>query len=192
VRNKNQLTLTRLKNVLRLKLLGEITLKDIIMQRVYIWTLCLIIGVIFSGCTLTSWGIKFEFVFINQTDYTIEFMINSDKEDGVWLSDDNRWSRMLEIPPNSISKVLANVGDGPKRIDPILNAREAIRHLLFNLEHKSGTVFIDKTECVFFDNSSFALASNYEYEVFGDRHIRYTYTFTNADFEVAKPCEEEE
>jgi len=175
---------------------GEITLKtDITMVRKHIWTLCLVIGVIFNSC---SRCLMEEFVFINETNHTIEFSIWwAQMEDGVWLGSLER--RIVKIPPNSKSQVFAYIYNvSSKKIIPNLHQQNlegllGYYHYWQHYGRRGIPVLVDGTECFLFENSGFVLASNYESEVFErDRRIRYTYTFTNVDFEVAKPCEEEE
>jgi len=139
-----------------------------------------------------------EFVFINESDHTIEFYIfGANMEDGIPLIYQER--RIVKLLPNSKSKVFAYMYNVTSRkIDPNLNQQwlEGVLNSHYYWHHygKNGKpVFVDSTECFLFRNSGFALASNYESEVFErDRRVRHTYTFTNADFEIGKPCEEED
>ena len=164
------------------------------MQRVYIWMLCLTIGVIFNSC---SYGMIDEFVFINESDHTIEFYIfGANMEDGIPLIYQER--RIVKILPNSKSKVFAYMYNVTSRkIDPNLNQQwlKGVLNYHYYWHHYSRDgkpVLVDGTKCFLFEESGFALASNYESKVFErDRRVRHTYTFTNTDFEIGKPCEEQ-
>jgi len=147
-----------------------------------------VIGVIGNSCMQVSYGGELEFVFINETDHTIEFCIWADIEDDT-SAPYSEWPRTVKILPNSTSKVFAieTVG-GSKGISPDLH-QKTIENLICSFDEKFS-ILVDSVECFWFENTGFALASNYENEVLGDRRVRYTYTFTNADFEIGKPCEE--
>ena len=159
------------------------------MQRVYIWTLCLTIGITGNSC-LVSHTLRYEFVFINETDHTIELYIWPHMIDGVWFSSLER--RAVKILPNSKSRVFAIPSPSGPEVNPAL-PQGVLQMLLHGpLIEDMVSILVDDTECFLFRDSGFALASNYKSEVFErDRRVRHTYTFTNADFEVAKPCEEE-
>jgi hypothetical protein len=148
----------------------------------------LIIGITGNSC-LVSYALTDEFIFINETDHTIELYIWPHKIDGVGVSSLER--RTVKVLPNSKSKIFSVPTRGSKEINPNLPQQ----FIQFSLGYERGqtSVFVDSTECFLFEETGFALASNYENEVFeGDRRVRHTYTFTNADFEIGKPCEEEE
>jgi len=160
------------------------------MARKYIWTLCLTIGIIGNGC-FVSYLHTDEFVFINETDRTIEFYIWPHMIDGVHVSTEKRTIKLL---PNSKSKVFTMLSSGGKEINPNLHQGILLTFLLDDYRENKIFILVNGTECFLFENSGFALASNYENEVSSrrDRRVRHTYTFTNADFETGKPCEEEE
>lgn len=153
--------------------------------------LCLIFGVLSNSCNY-SYEITDEFVFINETDHTIEFYIWANVENGVpvW-----KLPTAVKILPNSKSKVFFTVSvPGPKKMN---NPNLPQGLLLMVLQRgydgdRVSSILVDGIECFLFENSGFALASNYKSELLGDRHARHTYTFTNADFEIRKPCEEED
>jgi len=159
------------------------------MRQKLIYILFLITGissVIFCGCDaqIDRQHIR-EYVYINSTDHTLQFTVWIDKEDGVVVSTGPYGDKLLVIPPHSSSGVLSITGLGGKTANPSQRAIDVI------LTSKPK-VYLDDISCVVFEESGLALLSNYQYEMLGDRHIKYTYTFTDADFENAKPCEEEE
>ena len=124
----------------------------------------------------TVWLHKCNFVYINQTDHTLMFH-------------DRNYPYMHVILPQSSSNFI-EYGDGEKETrsheiyQNVLNYR-----LLYG--NKSAIVSIDDTLCVEFYESGFALISNYQYELLSDRNVKYTYTFTDADFVDAKSCNDD-
>lgn len=159
------------------------------MQRGIVWTFYLIIGVIGNSCIYRSYSSKREFVFINETNRTIEFTIWADLEDNESIV---YWEkpRIVKILPHSRSNVFAFVNMSPPIINPIMPEKTPM--LLISRSEHGASILVDSTECFLFDNSGFMLYSNYENEVLDDRHVKHIYMFTYADFEIGKPCEEEE
>lgn len=114
--------------------------------------------------------IKIEFVYTNQTDHTVRF---------------EALDTMRVILPNSTNNVITVDGDGPKKINPEPVPLPYLFHYEFNAEYdyiEEATLCIDDT-CMVVEQKGFAQSTNYQYEVLGDRHIRYIYTFTDAEIE---------
>jgi len=151
----------------------------------------LIIGAIGNSC-LVSYTLRDEFLFINETDHAIEFYIWPHMVDGVWVSSLER--KTIKMLPNSKSRVFAIQTPSGPEVNPVLSQGTLLMFLRTHYVEDRISILVDGTECFLFENSGFALASNYESEVSSrrDRRVRHTYTFTNADFETGKPCEKEE
>jgi hypothetical protein len=157
--------------------------------------LCLSIGLILGikgcGTTLSSWSFTIDYVFVNQTDYLLEFKIWSNYEDGTYVPLDKQ-VRTISIVPQSTSTTFSIRDSGPEKLDAALGRYGFVRTLLGPSEvlHGVFSMLIDNITCAVFDGVGFALPSNYEYEVLGNRHIKYIYTFTDADFENLVECDE--
>jgi len=141
------------------------------------WMICLTIGFIlfFNNCkhSSTSWLSIYEFVYINQTDYTLEFVPAS-------------YSNNVVILPQS-SRIVVVQRSCEETIDKKC-AKSILCIFLTDDVNKGAIVFIDETLCVEFFESGFVEILNYQYKMLGKRHVRYTYTFTETDFEEPKPC----
>jgi len=160
------------------------------MARKYIWTFCLTIGIIgITNSCMYDYNIDREFVYINETDHTIEFYIWAEIEDGVVVSVPLELPIAVKILPNSKSKVFSTGNGEYGRIKTNPNMGQWIIEALVG--RRGASILVDGTECFLFENSGFALASNYKNEVLKDWLVRHIYTFTDADFEIGKPCEEE-
>ena len=144
--------------------------------------ICLFAGIIliFHNCEKskaeTDYIHKYEFFYINLTDYTLIFKINAYNQN------------IIEILPQSTNNVLKFNYEGGEET-PSKEAGQMILNKLFrDGKYLSSIVFIDETSCVEFFESGIVKISNYQYEILQKRHVKYTYTFTHADFADVNPC----
>jgi len=138
------------------------------------------------GCSFfvsTDYSHNYEFVYINQTDYTLKFKI-----DPAWHN-----QNIFECLPQSSNNVLKVQLEGgknmrPKETDQIMLNNLLCSCLLGDCTYLCSIIFVDEISCVEICESGFVKISNYQCKVLGKRYVRYTYTFTEADFVDAKPC----
>jgi hypothetical protein len=119
------------------------------------------------GKTQKDYVVRMDFVYTNQTEHTLQFV----------AMDTTR-----TILPNSTNNTFIVNTDGPKQVNAEQNAPSALAYLLRDNYQEKANLCIDGT-CVDVEQEGFVQSSNYQYEVLGDRHIRYTYTFTDADID---------
>ena len=162
-----------------MKTLEELVIKKIDSKSFLLkknWMVFLTFGIIliFNNCHSTSWIQRYEFVYINQTDFTIKFIPTSYHSNNVViLPKSSNIVEVLECCEETINKEYA---------------QSVLNFFLRDGGNNSVIVFIDETSCVEFFDSGFVEILNYQYKMLGKRHVRYTYTFTEADFSNQKTC----
>ncbi len=127
--------------------------------------------ILMSSCgrTLVDYVSKEEFVFNNQTEHTLQFKARD---------------TMRVILPQSKNNVITITGIGPEKLYPEQATKFTLLNLFRNYDFSAeeATLCIGDT-CVLVKQKGFAQISNYQSKALNDRHIRYTYTFTNAEID---------
>jgi hypothetical protein len=139
------------------------------------------ISLLLSGCNGTSvdYACFCEFVYANQTDYTVRLKIKGPANQEVFLV----------IHPQSVVDAPQQIPDSGKTPDSFIDGQNGLNMLLDMTDNlRKSTICIDHATCVDCEKSGVVEISNYQCEMLGERHFKYTYTFTDADFADAKPC----
>ncbi|UOY05787.1 hypothetical protein L0P88_17830 [Muricauda sp. SCSIO 64092] len=122
-----------------------------------------------------------DLVYANQTDSTIRFKMFEPEPMGfigVNLID-------VKLNPQSQRMVYAYETDGAPK-DP--KPESCCQGFLEGVLGAHNTIIINDTSYVIHGGEKSVLISNYKDSIISDRHFRYTYTFTETDFENAQPC----
>lgn len=137
-----------------------------------------IIGISFIGCgdEDVEYKMTVDFVYVNQTDNTIRFSI---REPSIGDSID------VKLNPKTQSSTYSyEISGAPKNPTPE-NCCQGV------LEGNIGTysiIILNDEQYVVHEGEKSVLISNYKDSIISDRHFRYTYTFTEMDFENSLPC----
>ncbi|MCP4458816.1 MAG: hypothetical protein GY816_12455 [Cytophagales bacterium] len=108
-----------------------------------------------------------DFVFSNATDSSIEFDVSDDSK---------TWT--LEIAPQSTSEVIS-IEAGSSNPQPEACCQDALGDLLGG----QITLIVDNDLCFVIRDKGPHVISSYDYEIIGDHHFKYSYVFTDSDFE---------
>lgn len=140
------------------------------MKQKNIFQLFLLIGstiiLIFCSCskTITDHECSSEFVYINQTDHTLQFEARD---------------TIRTIIPQSTNNVFTVVGFGSKRsVDKASDVSDALNDRFLNGGDEKVNLCIDNN-CIVVEQKGLTQGANYVCEDLGNGWIRYTYTFTN-------------
>jgi hypothetical protein len=154
-----------------------------------IWLHYLLIGIsvpfLVAGCGKkdVEYRMRVELTFINTTDKVISFQMRSG------ISSSNLES--VTITPRTQSKTFTYNVEG---VDKKMNPGNCCQDVLIDvyggrgLEGVSQTLKFNNNLCVTHLNEKSVILANYTTERITDRHFRYSYTFTENDFENAEPC----
>lgn len=117
-----------------------------------------------------------DLVYINQTDKTIRFKIEEPET-----------MDMVEVKLNSQSQSKVYTYESiAAHKDP--KPKSCCEWFLADIVGSKNTIILNDEQHVVHKGEKSVLISNYKDSIISDRHFRYTYTFTEADFENALPC----
>lgn len=136
------------------------------MQTNVIYRIFLIVGSIFLYCNCAKptieWGGKDEFVYVNQTEYTLQFDAIINSHDSIFV-----------IQPQT-SETFIIKWFGQEKIELVV---------LDDLNIPLKPQFCINDTCIVVEQRSFMIGANYQAESLGDRHRHFTYTFTNDEID---------
>lgn len=160
------------------------------MEQRTIWMRFLLIGIslssLISGCGKEDieYVMTVDLVYSNQTDSLIGFEILENISSSTITE--------IELEPFSSSSTFSYEYEGVSRvIEPESCCDDFLSNVYTSrgLEGESKTITLNDTLCVTHLNEKSVLISNYSHEEISNRHFRYSYVFTENDFENAEPCE---
>jgi hypothetical protein len=135
-----------------------------------------------SGKEVTDYLHNYEFIYNNETSHTLKFEVFSD----------DLYGYLVVLPQSSNNAEIQY--SGAKSMIGVRDPQFVLDKLLFInysfLDSREKPIFINETSCVEIFESGFLSIENYQIKVINERHIRHTYTFTDADFIDVKPCVE--
>jgi len=155
-----------------------------------IWLHYLLIGIsvlfLAAGCgkKYVEHRMTMDLTFINKTNGVVSFTVRP----GI----SSTTLENVTVPPQTQSKIFTyNVEGVDKRLNPGNCCQDALIDVYGGrgLEGVSQTLRFNDNLCVTHLNEKSVILSNYTTEIITDRHFRYSYTFTEKDFENAVPCQ---
>ena len=150
------------------------------MRKLFVLGISLLTFLFIASCGRTEYLAKASFVYKNETDYLISYnrILNSDT------------SQMFTIAPKS-EKVLTFEGGGADKQPTIENCCEGFLESTQGIDAPILVIF-ENLRCIVYlegDGSTTTnLLNGYEAEQLTDRSFKFTFTFTEADYQNAVPC----
>ena len=154
------------------------------MEQKTIWMPFLIIGIsVITVCLVcscssdTDYFLRVDFVLINGTDngFTFVDIIDNHQNVDLYLSSGEH-------------KIFIIRTDGADKYPNPQNCCQGLLDSVHGGHILVYTTYTGDTLCKIFRNDGPHLLKNYTPEILDDRHFRYTYTFTVADFADVKYC----
>lgn len=159
------------------------------MRQKIIWMHFLIVGIslplLLAACGKEDieYRMKVALVYHNNTDSLVKFELRENISLGNSL--------IIELSGNTQSKIFSYEYQGvDKVIKPKTCCKDFLNNVYSSRDWNSSLkeIVLNGSYCVIHINDKFTNILNYNSEIIGDTHFRYTYTFKKDDFENAVLC----